>query len=181
MHCPICKTTLNNHLLDQSLPAYQCGNCNGIWISAKDYWEWLNKRDETLPHTPSDMPLPLEESANARLCAECGRIMRRFKVWPDIPFYLERCSSCTSIWFDVGEWEAIKVRQLHDEIHLFFSKLWQEKLMDDERRKRFERMYHDRFGAADYAKVKALRAWIDAHSKGHALRAYLNDRDPYKI
>jgi hypothetical protein len=40
-------------------------------------------------------------------------------------------------------------------------------------------IYLDKFGEADYAEVRRIKAWLDGHPHHQALRAYLNADDPY--
>jgi hypothetical protein len=84
------------------------------------------------------------------------------------------------VWFDRDEWAYLRSRSQHDEVHLFFSDPWQEKLRAEETRQRMEQIYLDRFGAEDYARLKELRAWLDQHPQRGALLAYLADKDPYR-
>jgi Zn-finger nucleic acid-binding protein len=121
----------------------------------------------------------LEEAAQVRLCAEYGRILRRWQIWPEVPFYLERCGHCTSVWFDQGEWQALRARNLYHQVHLFFSDIWQRELWAEEMKKRLDRVYRERFGGQDYARIQEIRAWLDQHPQRGALLAFLSDRDPY--
>ena len=183
MNCPVCKKeTLAKHQLEADLPAYQCTDCGGIWISALQYWEWIKGREEGPPDLTADVerPIPIEEAAQAKLCPESGHILRRYKVWPDVKFYLDRCGSCSGLWFDRDEWDYLRSHEQHDDVHIFFTDMWQEKLTAEEARRRFERMYLDRFGAEDYRRIQEIRAWLHQHPLGSALLAYLTDKDPYR-
>ena len=184
MKCPVCrKQTLRKCLLEEDLPAYECKKCGGIWIPAIKYWKWLKKRDNASLETPIDegsLPLPVEEATPAKLCPECGRFLRRYKVWPNIEFYLDRCAHCRSVWFDKDEWAVLRSRNLHKQIHLFFTDIWQDGLRTEESRERFEKMYRERFGEEDYAKLKEIRAWLNQHPQRGAFWAYLSDSDPYR-
>ncbi|MEM7331360.1 MAG: zf-TFIIB domain-containing protein [Chloroflexota bacterium] len=181
MYCPVCPSSpLIPKKLEENLSAQTCLNCQGDWIKAEDYWAWLEAHGNPSEQIASDAPLPIEAEANARLCPEDGRFLRRFQIFPNAPFYLERCSACLGVWFDANEWHALKQRELHDEVHLLFGKLWQEALLAHESRNRFEKMYLERYGAEDYGRVQEIRLWLDQHPKGTALLAYLTDRDPYR-
>ena len=183
MKCPICELdSLKAHRLEADLPAYRCKRCEGVWISAAQYWEWLRGREDDPPEGPAEAetPMPVEDAGQAKLCPECGHILRRYKVWPNAQFYLDRCGHCGSVWFDRDEWTYLRSRGQHDEVHLFFSDLWQEKLRAKETRQRMEKIYLDRFGAEDYARLKELRGWLDQHPQRGALLAYLTDKDPYR-
>jgi hypothetical protein len=63
---------------------------------------------------------------------------------------------------------------------MIFSDIWQERLQAEEQRRRLEKMYLERFGEEDYAKIKEIRAWLRGHPLGGALVAYLSDKDPYR-
>jgi hypothetical protein len=41
-------------------------------------------------------------------------------------------------------------------------------------------IYQEKFGEEDYAEVRRVKAWLDAHPQHNALRAYLNADDPYR-
>lgn len=182
MNCPVCKRVRLQRIdLQHALPGHQCERCTGIWISARYYWKWLRQHEGLLPPVNAvETPIPIEKKGQARLCPECGRLLRRYKIWPDIPFYLDRCGHCTSVWFDKDEWAAIQSRGLQDQVHMFFSDIWQDRLRAEEQRRRLEKMYHERFGEEDYARIKEIRAWLAEHPQGGALLAYLNSKDPYR-
>ena len=63
---------------------------------------------------------------------------------------------------------------------MFFTDVWQQKLRNEEMRRRFKKMYLDKFGAEDYQKIKEIRAWLEEHPLCGNLLAYLTDKDPYK-
>ena len=180
--CPVCKTAeLSQQFLEDGLPAYQCHNCSGLWISADEYVSWV----KTQSHQPVDeidihTPMPKSDAKRALICPECGHILHGYKIWPDIDFQLDRCENCNGVWFDRDEWAALKAHGLHDQVNLFFTEPWQHKLRPEETRRRFERMYLDRFGPEDYAEIKRIRAWLKQHPHGANLLAYLTDEDPYK-
>lgn len=179
MYCPVCESSpLIPKKLEDHLSANVCLICNGEWIEAGDYWAWLEAHGNPSPQLETDSPLPIEMDAKARLCPEDGRFLRRFQIFPNAGFYLERCSTCLGVWFDANEWQALKARELHDEVHLLFSKLWQEALLAKEARARFENMYAERFGE-DYGRIQEIRQWLDRHPNADALIAYLTDPDPY--
>ncbi|KAA3661307.1 MAG: hypothetical protein DWQ04_16860 [Chloroflexi bacterium] len=183
--CPICSVQLNRTLLDTNLPAYNCSNCHGIWISANEYLSWAAPKfvlsiSEINIERDFDVPYPLSDNNQALLCPDCGRILRRFQVWPNIEFHLDRCSTCNGIWFDRYEWQTLQTQDLHRKINVFFTETWQEKLRSEEMRERFEKMYLEIFGQENYQKIKEVRTWLTDNQSGNRLLAYLTDKDPYK-
>ncbi|MBN1313855.1 MAG: zf-TFIIB domain-containing protein [Anaerolineales bacterium] len=132
--CPICKAKLNRILLEQNLPAFSCPSCEGIWISSNEYLTWLARQNPDAKDNEigGDIPLPVVDNREAPLCPDCGRFLRRFKIWPDIEFQLDRCGGCNGIWFDRNEWQVLKQNNLHHNVSLFFTDGWQEKLRNEE-------------------------------------------------
>jgi Zn-finger nucleic acid-binding protein len=122
----------------------------------------------------------VSESNQASLCPDCGRILRRYKIWPDILFYLDRCGGCNGVWLDQAEWQTLGQRNQYHCLHLFFTEPWQRRLREEETRRRFEKIYKDKFGATDYERIKEIRIWLDAHPQGAALLADLLDNEPYR-
>jgi Zn-finger nucleic acid-binding protein len=182
MKCPVCAShSLRKHQLEGNLPAYQCHKCEGIWISASKYWKWLQERGETdeEPVLPI-MPLPIEEVAQVKICPECGHILRRYQVWPNEKFYLDRCGTCESVWFDKNEWAFLRSRGEHTRVRAFFTKAWQKEIREEEAREWMRGVYFERFGEEDYARIREIREWLWQHPKQAVLIAYLTDRDPYK-
>ena len=112
--CPACRSDgLEQAFLGDDLPAYRCAACNGVWLRAQEYMAWQRGRDSTRP----DAPLWAREACAAslvtdgdcaKLCPDCGRFLRRYKIWPDADLHLERCSACNGVWFDLREWQALK-------------------------------------------------------------------------
>lgn len=183
--CSICTVELEPTTLDEHLPAFTCPICNGIWISAVDYQNWLTI-DRMYPlaeidiEREFDIPYPITEHDRAITCPDCGRILRRYQIWPNLDFNLDRCSHCYGIWFDNNEWQTLQTQALHKQVFVFFTEAWQEKLRGKEMKARFEAMYLSLFGTEDYEKIKAIRQWISDNPNGNRLVAYLIDRDPYK-
>ena len=180
--CPVCqKVELKEVMLDQDLPAHTCIGCGGIWVSANEYLSWgQTHRPALAPDLELDVPEPVFDTNKAILCPDCGRILRRFKIWPHIKFHLDRCKNCNGVWFDKNEWHILKEHNLHQQVNVFFTEPWQKKLRQEEARRRFEKMYLDKFGQADYAEIKRIKQWLTEHPRGVGLLAYLMDDNPYK-
>ena len=180
MNCPVCKTTsLKPMALDQQLKASSCATCQGQWIRATDYWQWLKRHGETLPEKePDSIPIEVADHQMAKLCPECRRIMLRYKVGHGLTFTLDQCSSCNGIWFDANEWDALHQRNLHDEVHLVFSAPWQAQVRREDARQVLAKLYADWF-KDDYAKIKDVKAWMEQHPQREKILDYLASTDPY--
>ena len=184
MHCPNCKEPiLQRVLLPGDLPAYECKQCRGAWLSSNEYLVWLGGKLPAEANGPPKAPeLPagwkVVESSQARICPECGRFLRRYPVWPDTAFFLDRCTHCNGIWFDMDEWQVLQAQQLYNRLNLIFTKPWQHKLRREEMQHRMEKLYLERFGAQDYAEVQRIKAWLAHHPQRSSLLAYLLEEDP---
>ena len=183
MKCPVCKTeTLGSITLVENLPANQCANCGGVWISSNVYLAWRRAMGGDLPQRTADSNVdPHWNVEELKLCPESGHIMARYKILPDTEFYLDRCGHCNGIWFDKNEWDALVERNLHDNVNEFFTRPWQDELHAMETHNHLEKLYLDKLGAEDYERIQHIREWLKDHPKRGMLTAFLQAEDPYKL
>jgi Zn-finger nucleic acid-binding protein len=183
MKCPVCRTeTFQPCQLSNGLDAHQCQKCSGIWIASLNYFAWLRQLNKPFPDiAPGAETFPAWDIAQAKICPDCGHLLTRYKIWPNIEFFLDHCGSCNGIWFDCDEWQVIETHNLHDDLNQVFTKPWQRKIKEDEGRQVLEKVYLERFGADDYARVREIRAWIQSHPQSAMLLAYLYAKDPYQF
>lgn len=176
MNCPVCKSqALSHHELEHGLKACVCSQCSGKWIASYQYWKWKESSGRSLaeetPGTASN--LAVEDNTAAKLCPECGHFMRRYPVGHEAGFGLDRCGNCGGVWFDRNEWESLKGRGLHDDVHKIFSEIWQRQVRDAEHVKAMEAFYREKFGAEGYQKAQEIKTWIETHPHQAELRAFL--------
>jgi Zn-finger nucleic acid-binding protein len=178
--CPICKTaSLKSVSLESQIEAFQCSSCYGHWISASSYWNWLDEHgDKLTENDPKPTLIQVSDLQRAKLCPECRRIMLQYKVGHGTTFTLEQCGSCQGFWFDANEWEALRERNLHDQVHLIFSAPWQSEVRKDEACQFLESMYTGRL-KDDYEQVKQIKEWIDSHPEQELILDYLVNPEPY--
>ena len=183
MKCAVCKTdTLQPVTLEAGLQAHVCSTCGGTWIVSSDYWAWREAHGPDLPEQPAaGAPQPVAETETARACPTCSHILLKFRVGHDVPFTLDHCGNCNGVWFDRQEWDMLRQRNLHDDLHSLFTTSWQRRVRQEEHRQVLERIYTERFGAEDYAELRRIRVWLDGHPQRSSLLAYLSERDPYKL
>lgn len=183
MNCPVCQSeNFSPAELDAGLDAFRCESCAGNWVRGRNYWQWLKGHGENLPER-REPPAgePPAEDRRAKLCPECRTSMFRYTVGHGVGFGLDQCPACKGIWFDAAEWEALRERNLHDDIHAVFTAPWQAEVSREERRRRLEQIYLKRFGAEDYAEVQRVREWLDASARKQELLAYLIDPNPWGV
>ncbi len=183
MKCPVCKQpSLQLISLSESLPANQCSNCNGIWVSSNQYLAWVRLQEKPLPEKPADETIaPQLHTDTLKLCPESGRIMKRFKVFPSVDFYLDRCGHCNGIWFDSHEWDALVSMNMQDKVNQFFTAPWQDKLHKKESRANMDRIFRDKLGEEDYQRIREVRAWMEDNPRRAMLIAFLQADDPFEV
>lgn len=181
MNCPVCKTTeLITGQLEQGLSSQHCPTCGGNWIQGGEYWKWVEVHgSEHAERLIEKEDLTLAEPGLPIDCPECRFRMVKFLVGRGLNFTLDHCEGCKGIWLDRNEWEALKKRNLHDDLNLMFTSFWQTEANRTARKQRMEGIYTGRFGAEDYAEIKRIRWWLDTKTNREELLAYLIDRDPY--
>src|SRR5215216_1014146 len=181
MNCPVCQSEKFSPVeLDPDLQALRCDTCGGNWVYGGSYWRWLHRHGENLPERREPAEgAAAPEDLKPKLCPECHTVMFRYTVGHGLGFGLDQCPACKGIWFDADEWEALKERNLHDDINAVFTAPWQAEVSREERRRRLEQIYLKRFGAEDYAEVRRVREWLDASARKQELVAYLTDPNPW--
>lgn len=107
--------------------------------------------------------------------------MVKYLVGRGLPFTIDHCHGCKGIWLDGNEWEALKKRNLHDDLNLMFTSFWQKEAQRQARKKKMEGIYVDRFGADDYTEIKRIRYWLETKTNREELLAFLIDKDPYEV
>jgi len=105
----------------------------------------------------------------------------RYRVLPNVHFYLDRCGNCNGVWFDKNEWEVLVARNLHDKVNQFFTQPWQTKIRDEAAHAMLEQLYLEKFGTEDYAKIKDIWNWLMQNPHRAMLLAYLQSNNPYKM
>ena len=182
MNCPIdAGQALEAVTLDAGLPAHRCPQCTGVWLSGNEYLRWVLARSAPLPEVPGDDHVPTWDTQTLKVCPDCGHYLTRYRVLPNVQFWLDRCGRCNGVWFDKQEWETVTARNLHDKVNQFFTKPYQERLRQAEAAAQMERLYRQKFSADDYARIKDVYAWLRQHPQRAMLLAYLQADDPYRI
>ena len=176
MKCPVCKTVeLSLSTLESNLTSRHCDHCGGNWIPSFEYWKWREAHKENLPEQDAapHAPNPSTGVLIAKLCPECSRILIKFRVGRGVNFSLDQCGNCGGIWFDKDEWEALKARNLHDDVHTIFTAPWQSQVRSEESRRKQEQIYVNKFGAEGFEEVRRMKEWIDEHPRKQEIIAYL--------
>lgn len=180
MHCPLCAHELHPLELEPGLPAARCPRCTGHWLRLGDYANWRAAQPRDLPVVAGASP-PAEvgpDGALLKQCPDCGQILTRFRVGHGVTFRLEQCRRCQGVWFDGSEWDILRARNLHDDLHVIFSDPWQHTLAAERSLHRTEAQFEQWLGVEGYERVREMKAWVDSHPYRTELLAYLQRPNP---
>jgi Zn-finger nucleic acid-binding protein len=182
MDCPKCKNPLVNGLLSDLLLTKHCHECQGDWISGRNYQMWKSERQETKFENFSfgenyDLPHPTNPlDSKAATCPECGRIMSRGKVGLKQPFYIEHCQGCDGFWCDAGEWAVLEQLDLHSHLEQLFSTAWQAQVRANHMLDLERQAVINKVGAELAQKVFDLAESLEKEQNGDFAAAYLMRR-----
>ena len=118
MNCPVCKSpALHATDLEAGLTFFNCHQCRGNWVRGVEYWKWLEQHGPNLPErSDQDSGLLLAEPGLHIDCPECRFRMVKYLVGHGFSFTIDHCGGCKGVWLDRNEWEALKERNLHDDL-----------------------------------------------------------------
>ncbi|MDZ4835674.1 MAG: zf-TFIIB domain-containing protein [Candidatus Melainabacteria bacterium] len=173
--CPVCReATLIKTELEADLSARQCTECGGTYISANDYDHWLSRSEENLPEKPDQGTISLVsgEAAGPRFCPDCKFVLIKYKIGHGTGFAINKCGNCGGMWLDQNEWQILKARNLHDDLHLVFSDAWQSGVRSEEHNTAMSEIFREHLGE-DLEEITRVKNWLKSHPKSEALYAYL--------
>lgn len=178
MNCLLCdKVAMQKKSIDENLEGYVCSKCEGVWIQAKAYWKWIKSHGHILLEKPESETLDLEvlETKEIKICLDCGHFLTKRKVGHGISFHIDRCACCGGVWLDKNEWEILKSRNLHDEIHFIFSREWQDEILHQEQYTAYSKQIEDRLGTESFQKVIEFKDWLAENPNDTVILAYLKN------
>lgn len=163
--------------LECGLEAFRCAESGGHYIPSQAYLQWLQQQPARLPHLPEPAePAELAvDSSNALFCPESGTLMSRFKVGHGFVFSIDR-SITGGVWLDGGEWEALRQRKFHDEIHLVFTAPWQKHVRTAQTQAAYEETLRSSLGPELLERLTKLRSELMDHPHKNLALAYLEEK-----
>jgi Zn-finger nucleic acid-binding protein len=178
MQCPLCKRhTLSPTELTPGLSSITCDECKGAWITRSNYEAWRARRPADTAETSTAAEFNVTDNHKAKLCPQCGRLLLPYRVGHGVSFSIDYCGACGGIWLDQNEWEAIKARNLHDNLHQIVTERWQTDVRQSAIQESIERAYERQLGGA-YPKAQEIKAWLRGQPQKGLLLAYLADSQP---
>lgn len=180
MHSPIHNDVILERVeLEPGLEAWQCPKSKGVWIPLQSYTTWHEgHRDKVRELAPDYRPV-VETSGNSRalICPESGCVLIRHRVGNGLSFHIDRSPKTGGVWLEAGEWDALKSKNLHEEMHMIFGAPYQRRLRNDESRVQLKKLFAQRLGAGDFVRVNEFKHWLNQHKHKREIVAYLLDED----
>ena len=168
--------TLQEREIEPGLSAYLCPESGGIWIPLQSYVNWREHHlDEAAP-APQQQYTPVttdDSKRRAYICPESGRVLLRYKVGHGLNFHIDRSPVSGGVWLDKGEWEALKSKGLHTQMHLIFTASYQRQVRTAEYDQTIEDNFKLRVGAEASDKVAEFREWLATQPKRREIIGYL--------
>lgn len=167
--------TLQEGEIEPGLNAYICPESGGIWIPLQSYVNWREQhRDEAAPAPQQYTPVTIDDSKRrAYICPESGRVLLRYKVGHGLNFHIDRSPVSGGVWLDKGEWEALKSKGLHTQMHLIFTASYQRQVRTAEYDQTIEENFKLRVGAEASEKVIQFVEWLATQPKRREIIGYL--------
>ena len=174
---PISGKPMEAVLLESGLEAYRCVDSGGHYIPSQAYLRWIQQQPARLPHLPKSAELAelAVDSSKTLFCPESGTLMSRFKVGHGFVFSIDR-SITGGVWLDGGEWETLRQRNFHDEIHLVFTAPWQKQVRTTQAQAIYEQTLRASLGQDLLDRLTLLRTELLDHSHRNLALAYLAEK-----
>ncbi|GLS24649.1 zf-TFIIB domain-containing protein [Marinibactrum halimedae] len=178
MKCTACKQgNLIPSFIEGLFRSHTCSHCQGNWILIEDYVSWKERNPEF--SFSESAAFESEDSKNALLCPISGTIMQKYRISHNSEHRLDYSPSVGGVWLDKGEWEFLKSEGLAGSLNTIFTARWQKSIREASAKETFSEVYREKFGDADYQKLKEMREWVMSHKNRADIRAYLLAEDPY--
>jgi len=165
--------------LAPDLSGLECSECSGVWIARSNYDAWRARQPGDLPETAAATQVAVSETHRAKLCPQCGHLLLPYRVGHGLAFSIDYCGACGGVWLERQEWDAIKARNLHDNLHDIVSAHWQAAVRQADVQEGIEKTYRRLLGTS-YGKASEMRAWLHEQPQKGLILAYLAGMQPEK-
>ena len=158
--------------LAPDLAGQACSECSGVWLDRAKYDAWRAMHPTDIPETNTPAQLTVSNTHKAKCCPQCGHLLLPYRVGHGLSFSIDYCGACGGVWCDCGEWDSIKAKNLHDNLHDIVSQHWQNAVRESEVQESIEQTYARHLGA-NYAKAQEVRTWLQGQPQKALILAYL--------
>lgn len=173
LYCPKCRTAALK-APSSGTPVLRCYTCHGMWLGIEEAQALAVQG--TLLDPQSMLPQKASGDAVSGMCPEGHGILSRARVELEESFYLERCSRCSGIWFDGGEWEKLASSHLLHHLDDLWDPEWQRKMRVERAQQRQRERFLRELGPELFDRIEMLLAALERHPKAEQARAYILER-----
>lgn len=168
------RATLTRFDLLPSLEAWRCPSSNGIWIDGEAYWKWLLKQSNfpNVSHSVPSEPIRVDDTDRVLISPRSGRIMSKFRVGSDLGFQIDFDRATGGFWLDKDEYQALRAREMHDELHLICDEDYQKKLRQLERTEAKLSRIAALVGNEEKDRLETFAQWVSTHPNKDLILAY---------
>jgi Zn-finger nucleic acid-binding protein len=101
--------------------------------------------------------------------------MVRYRVGNGLSLQIDRSPKTGGVWLDPGEWEALKSKGLHEQLHLIFSASYQWRVRTELARAQLQSRFRQRIGHQEFERVREFKSWLGENPRRRDIIAYLLD------
>ena len=182
MTCPVCHSGLTRDTLlagdgdTPDLRGFRCPKGHGVFLPSDLYFAW-REGHEASAEAGGLVPdsADVGDLKQPKLCPQDGRIMGRYKVGGEASFWLDRCGTCSGVWFDGDEWNATVQAGLLGQLPTIVSDAWQRDSESAQAAQMRTARLRDQIRGEDLDRVDAFHAWVWEHPERHIILARLSE------
>lgn len=174
MKCPLCKSTdLGPVEIERGLIGAGCSQCRGVLLSLIQYRYWVDHFHPDITSDESSDSAIAEDTAGAKICPKCGKLMTKYKIDAGASNRIELCGHCDEAWLDAGEWQLLKKLDVADHLPEVFTDSWQKKIRAERQRAHWQKHNKELLGDEAFAKVDEFKQWLDKQANSSEIKHYL--------
>ena len=137
---------------------WNCSKCGGLWILDHD------SSGLTTPEGLfEEIQVASDSDSRAGTCPQGHGFLTRAQTHLDGGFYLERCSVCSGVWFDSGEWQRVSAAGLAGGLFEIWTEPWQRAQMEKQAVGAYSKKLQNELGPDVVAKLESLADDLRSH------------------
>jgi Zn-finger nucleic acid-binding protein len=151
-------------------PVWKCAVCSGVWVPD-------GRAVGAIP--PADLIGASEAGevdARAGLCPAGHGILTRAQSFVGDEFYVDRCRTCSGVWFDRGEWEAVAAAGLSAGLFVMWTEPWQRAQRRQRAAAAYEAQLEGELGRELVQQIRSLADALRQHPSRLLALGYLHGR-----
>ncbi len=148
--------------------------CRGLWVQ-RSFYQSPEARVFSEERASAGMTTAVDRDLKAGLCPHGHGLLGRTRVSLEPSFYLDRCSRCSGIWFDCGEWDRIAGTRLLDNLPQLWTRDWRRRQRVAEEHADHLAWARRRFGPELMAELQSLACRLESSAVRSEALAFLRE------